>query len=194
MVTPTGLDDNAKTYLEKILAILDIEATVYEENIDESTICYRIDCKPGDAKVLIGRKGQTLEALQFIVRQMCRAGRAEQPHFMLDVLNYRSRRRDSIVDQAKEGAVAVLNGESEEFELQPMTPFERRIVHKYLQEHFPELSSDSRGEGADRHIVISYVGEEGGSAPSEEDLEYGDDLVEDDDEHEENAKEAGTEA
>jgi predicted RNA-binding protein Jag len=63
------------------------------------------------------------------------------------------------VDQAKEGAVAVLNGESEEIELFPMSAFERRIVHKYLQENFPELSSASKGEDPDRRIVISYVGD-----------------------------------
>lgn len=163
-------DDNAKTYLEKMLAILDIDATVHEDSIDESTICLRIDCKASDAKLLIGRKGQTLEALQFLIRQMCRGGRMEQGHFMLDVLNYRSRRREQIVEQAKDGAVAVLNGETEEFELQPMSAFERRIVHKYLQEHFPELSSDSRGQGEDRRIVIGYVG------LTEEDREYGADL------------------
>lgn len=162
-------DENAKTYLEKMLAILDIDAVVHEENIDESTVCLRIDCKASDAKLLIGRKGQTLEALQFLLRQMCRGGRMEQGHFMLDVLNYRQRRREQIVDQAKEGAVAVLNGETEEFELQPMSAFERRVVHKYLQEHFPELSSDSRGQGESRHIVISYIGLD----ETEEDREYG---------------------
>lgn len=161
-------EDNAKSYLEKMLAILDIDAQVYEENIDESTTCLRIDCKASDAKLLIGRKGQTLEAIQFLLRQMCRGGgRLDQTHFMLDVLNYRSRRREQIVDQAKEGAVAVLNGETEEFSLQPMSAFERRVVHKYLQEHFPELSSDSKGQGEDRHIVISYIG------LSEEEREYG---------------------
>ena len=161
-------EDTAKSYLEKMLAILDIDAVVSEENIDESTTCLRIDCKASDAKLLIGRKGQTLEALQFLLRQMCRGGgRMDQTHFMLDVLNYRSRRREQIVDQAKEGAVAVLNGETEQFALQPMSAFERRVVHKYLQEHFPELSSDSKGQGEDRHIVISYVG------LSEEELEYG---------------------
>jgi hypothetical protein len=76
------------------------------------------------------------------------------------------------MDQAKEGAVAVLNGETEEFDLQPMSAFERRIVHKYLQEHFPELSSDSRGQGEDRHIVISYIGLD----ETEEDREYGSQL------------------
>jgi spoIIIJ-associated protein len=166
-----AIDDNARTYLEKMLAILDIEAQVNEENVDESTICYRIDCKATDAKLLIGRKGQTLEALQFLLRQMCRGAKGEQAHFMLDVLNYRSRRRESIIEQAKEGAVAVLNGEAEEFDLQPMSAFERRIVHKYLQEHFPDLSSDSRGDGEDRHIVIGYVGE------TEEDKEYAAEVV-----------------
>ena len=162
-------EETARTYLEKMLAILDIEAVVYEENVDESTTCLRIDCKASDAKLLIGRKGQTLEAMQFLLRQMCRGATVEQQPFMIDVLNYRSRRREQIVDQAKEGAVAVLNGETEEYELQPMSAFERRIVHKYLQEHFPELSSDSRGQGEDRHIVISYVGVN----ESEEDREYG---------------------
>lgn len=167
------VDENAKTYLEKMLAILDIEAQVHEENIDESTVCLRIDCKASDAKVLIGRKGQTLEALQFLLRQMCRgAARMDQGHFMLDVLNYRQRRREQIMDQAKEGAVAVLNGETEEFELQPMSAFERRIVHKYLQEHFPELSSNSAGQGEDRHIVIGYIGLD----ETEEDREYGSQL------------------
>ncbi len=169
------IDDNAKSYLEKMLAILDIEAVVHEESLDESTLCLRIDCKATDAKILIGRKGQTLEALQFLLRQMCRGGKNEQGHFMLDVLNYRARRRETIVEQAKEGAVAVLNGESDEFELQPMSPFERRIVHKYLQESFPELSSESRGTGEDRRIVISYVGED----VTEEDIEYAGQLAED---------------
>ncbi len=152
-------DENARSYLEKMLAILDIDAVIHEEDIDESTRCYRIDCKPSDAKLLIGKKGQTLEALQFLLRQMCKGTRIEQTHFLLDVANYRQRRRETIVEQAKEGAVAVLNGESEEVELVSMSAFERRIVHKYLQEHFPELSSNSKGEDPERRIVISYVGE-----------------------------------
>jgi hypothetical protein len=47
----SNFDDNAKTFLEKILAILDIEATVLEEEIDETTICYRIECKAEDARM-----------------------------------------------------------------------------------------------------------------------------------------------
>ena len=152
-------EENTRSYLEKMLAILDIDAVIHEDDLDESTRCYRIDCKPSDAKLLIGKQGQTLEALQFLLRQMCKGAKIEQSHFLLDVANYRQRRRETITSQAKEGAVAVLNGESEEVELFPMSAFERRIVHKYLQENFPELSSNSKGEDPERRIVISYVGE-----------------------------------
>jgi spoIIIJ-associated protein len=150
--------DNAKSYLEKILAILDIDATVLEEEVDETTICFRIECKADDARILIGRNGQTLESLQFIVRQMCKSNMAEQGPFVIDILDYRARRKRSLEEQAKRAAVAVLNGDSDRFALLPMTPYERRIVHQYLQEDFPDLASESEGEGPDRHIVISFRG------------------------------------
>lgn len=152
------LDDNARSYLEKILAILDIEASVSAEDIDETTTCFRIECRPDDARLLIGRNGQTLEALQFIVRQMCKSAMADQGPFVVDVLDYRSRRRRNLEESAKRAAVEVLNGEQERVALPPMSPYERRIVHKYLQENFEELASESEGEGQDRHIVITYRG------------------------------------
>ena len=158
-MTYSNFDDNAKSYLEKILAILDIDATVLEEGIDENTACYRINCKADDARILIGRNGQTLEALQFVVRQMCRnAGSETQKPFLIDILDYRDRRKRNIEDQAKKAAVAILNGDSEKVHLNPMNPFERRIVHQFLQTDFPDLVSQSQGEGDDRHIVISYGG------------------------------------
>lgn len=151
-------DENAQSYLEKILAILDIEATVVQEELDDTTTCYRIDCKADDARMLIGRNGATLEALQFVVRQMCRSNMLTHNPFVIDVLDYRSRRRRTMEENAKKGAVAVLNGDTERFELDPMNPYDRRLVHNYLQENFPELSSDSEGDGEERHIVISYRG------------------------------------
>ncbi len=151
-------DENAQSYLEKILAILDIEAMVVQEELDETTTCYRIDCKADDARMLIGRNGKTLESLQFVVRQMCRSNMLVHNPFVIDVLDYRARRKRTMEEQAKKGAVAVLNGDTERFDLEPMSPYDRRLVHNYLQENFPELSSDSEGDGENRHIVISYRG------------------------------------
>ncbi len=82
-------EEGARIYLEKMLAILDIEAQVVPEDLDDATVCYRIECKPDDARMLIGRNGQTLEALQFVVRQMCRGTGSEHGPFIIDVLDYR---------------------------------------------------------------------------------------------------------
>lgn len=168
-MSETNQAEHAKAHLEKMLVIIGVEATVAQEAIDESTVCYRIDCKENDAKLLIGRKGTTLEALQFLLRQMSRGAHGEEEHFIVDVCNYRERRKEAILDRAKQGAVAVLNGEYEEYALPPMTAFERRIVHNYLHENFPDLCSESNGEGEDRHIVIRYGGmpEEAGGTEHE---------------------------
>lgn len=152
------LGDSAQSFLEKILAILDIEASVIEEELDDTTTCYRIDCRADDARMLIGRNGQTLDALQFVVRQMCKTNAIEDGPFVVDVLDYRTRRKKNMEEQAKEGAVAVLNGDTERYDLNPASPYERRLIHNYLQENFPELSSQSEGQGPDRHIVISFEG------------------------------------
>jgi spoIIIJ-associated protein len=161
-------EDGARIYLEKILAILDIEGKVVPEDLDDTTLCYRIECKTDDARMLIGRNGQTLEALQFVVRQMCKGAASEQGPFIVDVLDYRARRRRNLEDAAKKAAVAVLNGDSEHYALPPMTPYERRIVHQYLQEHFADLASESEGEGQDRHIVISFRGMPDGEKSGED--------------------------
>jgi spoIIIJ-associated protein len=187
-------EENAQSYLEKILAILDIEAMVIQEELDDTTTCYRIDCKADDARMLIGRNGNTLDSLQFVVRQMCRSNMLTHNPFIIDVLDYRARRRRTMEEQAKKGAVAVLNGDSERFALEPMSPYDRRLVHNYLQDNFPELSSDSEGDGEARHIVISYRGldedapdntktKRAASDDSEDDFESDFDADEDDEEY-----------
>lgn len=179
-MTYSEFGDNAKSYVEKILAILDIEATVLQEEVDESTICYRIECRADDARILIGRNGQTLDAMQFVVRQMCRSAMADQPPFVIDILDYRSRRKRSLEEQAKRAAVEVLNGESDKFALLPMSPYERRIVHQFLHDEFPDLASESEGDGPDRHIVISYKGLPGDRRVEERHMQKPDQATDDD--------------
>ncbi|MDQ5936919.1 MAG: spoIIIJ-associated protein [Cyanobacteriota bacterium erpe_2018_sw_21hr_WHONDRS-SW48-000092_B_bin.40] len=182
MMNLNTLDDNAKDYLEKILAILDIDASVEKLEVDDSTCCYRIDCKSDDARMLIGRNGQTLEALQFVLRQMVKSNSLGREHFIVDVLDYRTRRRRTLEESAKQGAVAVLNGDNEHYPLLAMSAYDRRLVHNYLQEAFPELASESEGEGPDRHIVISYKGlPDGERGTSPEDEEYGSEIGDEDD-------------
>ena len=160
-MTGNNHNEHAKDHLAKILELMGVQATVSEQTIDETTVCYRIDCKEEDARILIGRKGTTLESLQFLLRQMCKGSQGEEEHLIIDVCDYRERRKEAITDRTKKGAVGVLNGEFEEFSLPAMNAYERRIVHNYLHENFPDLQSESRGMGEDRHIVIRYGGEAG---------------------------------
>lgn len=171
MTDTASATENAKEYLNKILSILEIEGKILEESFDESTVSLRIDCPENDARFLIGKHGQTLEYLQFLVRQMSKGAENSESFFVVDVMDYRTRRKESLIDRAKRGAVAVLNGEYERYNLPPMSAFERRMIHKYLQENFPDLATHSQGRMDSRHIVISYAGlpeeNEGEEAPVE---------------------------
>lgn len=157
---------SALDHLSSMLSLVGIEATVEKEDTGEGTSCYRVNCSDDDAKILIGRRGQTLESLQYILRRLCNTGAAEEEHFIVDVLNYRGNRRQTMLERVKSGAVAILNGELEYFDVPPMPAFERRIVHNYLHEHFPDLASHSVGSGRDRHIVLTFAG-----TPSQENQE-----------------------
>jgi predicted RNA-binding protein Jag len=97
---------------------------------------------------------------------MCNAGAADEERFVIDILNYRGNRRQTMLDRVKSGAVAILNGELEYFNVPPMPAFERRLVHNYLHENFPDLASRSVGNGRDRHIILTFAG-----APSPEESE-----------------------
>jgi spoIIIJ-associated protein len=149
---------DASDHLKKILTLIGIESTVEKEENEDGSNCYRISCSDDDARILIGRRGQALEALQYLLRRLCNTGAAEEERFVIDVLNYRGNRRQSMLDRVKSGAVAILNGELEYFHVPPMPAFERRIVHNFLQENFPDLASRSVGSGRDRHIVLTFAG------------------------------------
>jgi spoIIIJ-associated protein len=148
----------AANHLEKMLSLMGIESSVETEKLEDAMTCYRIQCSDTDARLLIGRRGQTLEALQYILRRLCNTGVPDEEHFIVDILNYRGDRRQSVLERVKTGAVAILNGELEYFDVPPMPAFERRVVHNYLHENFPDLASHSVGIGRDRHIVLTFAG------------------------------------
>ncbi len=106
----------------------------------------------GDAELLIGRKGQTLDALQYIARLMLVRKTGSQISLTIDVENYRRRRFEdlrtlaqNVADQVREKKTSI--------RLEPMTPYERRIVHMALADD-PDVSTESIGEGEMRKVVI----------------------------------------
>ena len=111
-----------------------------------------IDLAGEDSGLLIGRRGQTLQALQFLVTLIVRKQLGEDVRVVLDVENYRQRREVSLRDMASKVASRVAQT-SRSITLEPMSPADRRIIHTSLSEH-PEVRTESAGEGENRKVTI----------------------------------------
>lgn len=143
----------AKKYIEDALSFFGINVDVYataEEDVIELSA-------PNTylSNLLIGRNGETLRALQFLLRSTLTQKNAELQRVNLDIAEYKKRHNDQIAEQAEKWAQQVLQS-GETMELRPMNPAERRVVHKVLAD-YSQLSTESEGEGRERHIVLKKV-------------------------------------
>ena len=110
-----------------------------------------IDLSGEDSGLLIGRRGQTLQALQFLVNLIVRK-QFEGVRVVLDVENYRQRRENQLKDMATKVAERVAQT-NRSITLEPMPPADRRIIHTSLTDH-PGVSTESTGEGEGRKVTI----------------------------------------
>ncbi|MCL1796445.1 MAG: protein jag [Clostridia bacterium] len=102
--------------------------------------------------ILIGRRGETLDALQYLTSLQINKGRDDYTRITLDTENYRAKREDALVRLASRMANrAVKTGRK--VALEPMNPYERRILHSSLQEN-PNVSTHSEGDEPYRHVVV----------------------------------------
>lgn len=141
--------EEAKKFLAGVFKSMDLDVAM-EKMVNEERILLNLRGK--GLGILIGKHGQTLNALQYLTNLA--AGRLYHHRYfvMLDVENYRSRREQTLTALAKRLAEkAKRTGES--VELEPMEPGERRIIHLALQAD-PDIVTDSEGEGSGRHVVI----------------------------------------
>lgn len=141
----------AKKYVEDTLSFFGINVDVYA-TADEDVIEINV---PNTylSNLLIGKNGDTLRSLQFLVRSTLIQKNAELTRVNVDIADYKRRHNDRIAEQAEKWAKEVL-ASGEPMNLRPMNPAERRVVHKVLAD-YSQLSTESEGEGRDRHIVLS---------------------------------------
>lgn len=139
-----------REYVKEFLHKMDIDAEV-EEGVIGDSIAYSI--RTPDAALLIGEDGQNLLALNHLLKRVIeRKTETNEAQFLIDVNDYRRRRFDELKDQARMSAQRVRYFKKE-VTLEPMSAFERRIVHLALQE-YPDISTESIGEGQSRRVVI----------------------------------------
>lgn len=110
-----------------------------------------------DVGLLIGRRGQTIDAIQHLAQRIVFHGGESGTRVVIDVDGYRERRMRMLHEDADEAAEEVLlSGEA--VELAPMPASERRVVHEHLRER-GDVRTHSEGEEPERYLVISPVGE-----------------------------------
>jgi spoIIIJ-associated protein len=127
-----------KEILEKILGTLGFTATVEEHVLDGDLT---LDVKTEESGRLIGRQGQTLGDLQYIVNRILFQQDQTAPKVMLDVGGYRSQAREALVKKAKDAADKVRRW-GDIVELEPMGSYDRRIVHHALRDD-PDVETQS---------------------------------------------------
>ena len=148
-----GVINMAKEVLENLLNFMEIAATVnLEERGDGDQRVSILDIRGEDLGILIGRRGETLSSLQYLVNLIVSRSVKSRVGVIVDVEGYRERRRESLRYLAKRLAERVTST-GKPVTLEPMPPNERRIIHLELRDH-PDIVTRSTGQGVDRRVAI----------------------------------------
>ncbi|MBI4497393.1 MAG: protein jag, partial [Chloroflexi bacterium] len=147
----------AREIIERLLDAMHLDAEVMPtepppHGVPPGVEPLAFDIQGEDLGVLIGRRGQTLAALQYLVNLMASRVLPEKSFVVLDVEGYRRRRYDTLHALAQRMAERV-RATGQSITLEPMPPAERRIVHVALHDH-PDVTTQSIGEGESRKVAI----------------------------------------
>lgn len=145
--------DPLAEFLENVLEKMEIEAAI-EIDTDEEEKVININIEGEDTRDLIGKKGQTLDSLQYLASIVANRDKEEYYRVKLDTKNYRERRQKTLENMAKNTANKVRKTRRKVV-LDPMNPYERRIIHSYLQNE-KHVTTKSEGEEPYRKVVVYY--------------------------------------
>ena len=144
-----GKAEEAAEILEELINLMDLDVQV-EIRSDSDRI--ELDVTGEDSGRIIGKKGATLDALQFLINKMVNRFPEGRRHVVIDSGDYRERHDDGLVSLAKRQAERAVN-EGKVITLQPMSARDRRVIHMSLAK-FDGVSPMSQGEGTRRRIQI----------------------------------------
>ena len=142
--------ERVRAILERVVETLDVEAEVEVEEGPEQ-ITGRVD--GDDVGLLIGRRGQTIDAVQLLCYRAAFRGLPERKRVVVDAAGYRMRRQAAVEGQAERAAERALKT-GKEIELEPMTPSERRVVHQHLKDR-AGVETFSEGDEPERCVIVA---------------------------------------
>lgn len=154
VVTPSNLDEvlsKTKEFLGELFSAMDMDTQV-EISFDDKKNDINIELSGDNMGVLIGKRGNTLDSLQYLTSLYCNKVSDEYVRVKMDTENYRARRKQTLEHLAKNIAYKVKKTRRPVY-LEPMNPYERRIIHSALQnDHY--VTTKSEGEEPYRKVVI----------------------------------------
>lgn len=150
--------DNAKDFLDDVFRAMNMSVTV-EVKYDEADKSMDIDLNGDEMGVLIGKRGQTLDSLQYLVSLVVNKDVEDYIRVKVDTENYRQRRKETLENLAKNIAYKVKRTKRP-VALEPMNPYERRIIHSALQSD-KYVTTHSEGDEPFRRVVVTLKREKG---------------------------------
>jgi spoIIIJ-associated protein len=142
--------DRVEALLDEIVDALELDAEVIVEETPDQ-IEARVEGE--ELGLLIGRRGQTIDAVQLVCYRVAFRGRGERKRVSVDAAGYRERRRETVERQADRAADRALET-GKEIELEPMSPTERKIIHDRLKDR-SGLETFSEGEEPERCVIVA---------------------------------------
>ena len=150
-----SVEAQIETFLAGLLKHMGSDAVPHAYKVDEET--YRADLVGGDAGLLIGRRGDTLDAIQYLTGYAINRDRQTRLRVNVDAGSYRRKREEALQQLASKMAAKAVKYHRN-FTLEPMNAYERHVIHAALQE-YPEVTTFSTGTEPHRRIVVAYAKE-----------------------------------
>ena len=159
-IKETSVAGVAKEFLNDVFAAMNMEVVI-ETSFDEAENNLDIDLSGEEMGVLIGKRGATLDSLQYLVSLVVNKGQENYIRVKIDTENYRERRKETLENLAKNVAFKVKRTRRPQA-LEPMNPYERRIIHSALQDD-KYVTTHSEGEEPNRKVVVTLKDDVKGS-------------------------------
>ncbi len=149
--TVVSIEDVAKDFIKDVCNAMNI-AVVVDVKVNDDDRIMEINLSGDEMGVLIGKRGQTIDSLQYLVSLVVNKESEEYYRVKLDTENYRERRRQTLENLAKNIAYKVKRTKRS-VSLEPMNPYERRVIHSALQND-RYVTTKSEGDEPFRHVVV----------------------------------------
>lgn len=149
-----SIEDIAKDFLLKVFASMDMMVSI-ETTYEEEENVLNIELLGDEMGVLIGKRGQTLDSIQYLTSLVINKSKDNYIRVKVDTENYRQRRKDTLENLAKNISYKVKRTKKT-FSLEPMNPYERRIIHSALQND-KFVTTHSEGDEPNRRVIISLI-------------------------------------